>query len=227
MQNIVPNDYELEKLAQIAKAIDGKDEEGATGNRKVDLLGRIADHFEASPMAKKAEYQAASTADTVAGAVDDLNSLIAKLIDAGVMTGDDFTITVNNSVTDAFEGHADRTYNTGKISGVAESDGVITITLSAKVDTLKDFDGGNGWGVYKWLGIGVSAGVTPITGLKFNGTQLTSDDVDEATAMGLSAGYFVLWVKADQIINGKSNKFKLWASGYNETEYTLKIVEPS
>ena len=138
-----------------------------------------------------------------------------------------FTVTVSNTVNDQTAANANRTYNTSKISSVAISDDVITITLSDKVKNLKDFDGGGSWGVYKWLGIAVSADISPITGLYFNGDQLTADDVSEATAVGLSAGSFVLWVKADRIINGLSNTFRLWADGYEETEYKLVIVEPT
>ena len=155
-----------------------------------------------------------------------VNALLLKLKNAGLMVADAFTITVNHSVNDQTAGHANRTYNTGKISDVAYADGVITITLSDKVANLKDFDGGGSWGVHKWMGIGVSAGISPITGLYFNGDQLTDDDVTEATAMGLSAGYFVLWVKAERIVEGASNKFILWADGYAKTEITLVIVEP-
>ena len=155
-----------------------------------------------------------------------VNALLLKLKNAGLMVADAFTITVNHSVNDQTAGHANRTYNTGKISDVAYADGVITITLSDKVANLKDFDGGGSWGVHKWMGIGVSAGISPITGLYFNGDQLTDDDVTEATAMGLSAGYFVLWVKAERIVEGASNKFILWTDGYAKTEITLVLVEP-
>jgi hypothetical protein len=129
-------------------------------------------------------------------------------------------------------GHADRQDNTGHISSVAESNGVITITLDKKVSELKDFDGKNGWGVHKWLGIGVSAGISPITGLKYNGNALTADDVAEATSVGLSAGYFVRWVAADLVLAGNNSEkstdsFTLWADGHAETVYKLRIVEPS
>lgn len=164
--------------------------------------------------------------DSAAKVRTSLNALITKLKNAGLMTGDAFNVTVANSVNDTAAANADRAYNTGKISSVAIEDDVITIILSDKVANLKNFDGGGSWGVYKWLGIAVSAGISPITGLYFNGTQLTEDDVTEATAVGLSAGSFVLWVKADRIIEGASNKFTLWADGYEETEYTLAIVEP-
>ena len=170
------------------------------------------------------------SSDTVAKVRTTLNSLITKLKDAGLMVGDAFTLTVTKDVTDS--DNADRAYNTGKIASVEVSDGVITITLSEKVEDLKDFDGGNGWGVHKWLGIGVSAGVSPITGLEYNGSNLTDDDVAEATAVGLSAGYFVRWVAADLVLAGDNSEksvdnFTLKASGYAETNYKLVIVEPN
>ena len=165
------------------------------------------------------------SSDTVAKVRNSLNMLLLKLKNSGVMKGDLFNMTVNHSVNDTEAGHANRTYNTSKISDVAISDNVITITLSEKVADLKDFDGGGGWGVHKWIGIGVSAGLS-LQALYFNGTNLTSEDVAEATAMGLAELYFVLWVKAEKIIQGESNKFTLWATGYEETEFTLRIVEP-
>lgn len=202
---------------------------GATVESKGD---RLADGLEAiaENIGGIAANQSASSAADVAGVVSDLNDLIINLKNAGVMEADDFTMTVTKDVTDSVAGRADRQYNTNKISSVACEDGVITITLSAKVSELKDFDGGNGWGVHKWLGIGVSAGINPITGLKYNGTQLTAEDVTEATQVGLSAGYFVRWVAADLVLAGDNsqkskNEFTLWASGYKTTEFTIKVVE--
>ena len=174
--------------------------------------------------------QAASTATSVADLKADLNSLLTKLKNGGLMVPDGLTLTVTKEINDTFAGHADRQYNTEKISSVAESDGVITITLSDKVENLRDFEAGNGWGNHKWLGIGVSAGVTPITGLKYNGSSLTAEDVTEATSVGLSEGYFVRWVAADLVLAGDNtqkskNEFTLWADGCGNNTYTLKIVE--
>ena len=175
--------------------------------------------------------QAAATGTSGTNAITAINDLLIKLKDSGLMEGDAFSLTVANSVNDTVAGHANRTYNTGKISAVAESNGVITITLSDKVKNLKDFDAGNGWGVHKWLGIAVSAGVSPITGLIYNGSALTAADVEEATAMGLSAGYFVRWVAADLVLAGATTQksvdtFTLKASGKKETTYKIRIVEP-
>ena len=171
--------------------------------------------------------------DTVAKVRTTLNALITKLKNAGLMVGDAFTMQYA-AVTDSVAGHAERSYNTGKISSVAVDNDAhtITITLSDKVKNLKDFDGGNGWGNHKWLGIGLGVGISPITGLHYNGSALTAEDVTEATACDLSAGYFVRWVAADLVLAGDNTQksvdsFTLWADGYAETTYTLKIVEPA
>lgn len=172
--------------------------------------------------------QADSTATSVATVKEDLNSLLTKLKDSGLMAGDTFTLTYAAVTGD---NEADRAFNTSKISSVSVSDNVITITLSAKVSALKDFDARNGWGVHKWLGIGISAGVSPITDLIYNGSDITAEDVTEATNMGLSAGYFVRWVAADLVLAGDNSQkskdtFTLWSSGYQQTDFKLKIVEP-
>lgn len=171
--------------------------------------------------------------DTVAKVRTSLNALITKLKNAGLMVGDAFTM-LYAAVNDSFAGHADRSYNTGKISDVSIDNDthVITITLSEKVADLKDFDGGSGWGTHKWLGIGLGVGINPITGLYYNGSALTAADVEEATTCGLSAGYFVRWVAADLVLAGDNSQksvdnFNLWADGYADTKYTIKIVEPT
>ena len=174
--------------------------------------------------------QATPASDANAAAVRaSLIALITSMKDNGLMTGDAFTFTYAAVTGD---NEADRAYNTAKISSVAIEDGVITITLSEKVSALKDFDARNGWGVHKWLGIGISAGITPITDLYYNGAQLSAEDVTEATNMGLSAGYFVRWVAADLVLaedNSQKSRdtFTLWASGYQQTDLKLKIVEPA
>lgn len=200
-------------------------EEG-TGNRLADSLEGLA----GSGVGQAANMDASTAADLTTLKAD-FNELLVKLKNAGVMAGDEFTMTVTKDVVDSISGRADRQYNTGKISSVTCADGVITITLSAKVSALKNFEAGNGWGTHKWLGIGISAGINPITGLYYNGTQLTADDVTEATQVGLSAGYFVRWVAADLVLAGDNSQkskdsFILSADGYQKMKFTLKIVEP-
>ena len=166
-------------------------------------------------------------------AVNAINALLLKMKNAGLMKPDDFTMQYS-AVTDTVAGHADRQYNTGKISSVAVDNDTheITITLSDKVKNLKDFDGLHGWGVHKWLGIGLGVGISPITGLSYNSSTMTAEDVTEASQCTLDAGYFVRWVAADLVLAGDNSEkskdyFTLWADGYEETRYTLKIVEPA
>ena len=200
----------------------------STGNRLADSLEVIAG--KGGGVAAK---QAASTAADVAGLKADFNALLLKLQNAGVMQPEEFTITVTKDVEDTVlgGGRADRQWNTDQIKSVAESDGVITITLNKPVSELRWFEAGGSWGNHKWLGIGISAGINPITGLKYNGTSLTDADVTEATQVGLSAGYFVRWVAADLAVandNSQASKdtFTLWADGYGTVDFTIKVVEP-
>ena len=58
-------------------------------------------------------------------------------------------------------------------------------------------------------------------------TTLSSSDADEATALGLSAGDFVLYIKAEEpeYLTGEKH-FTLWADGYARTTFTMLITEP-
>ena len=57
---------------------------------------------------------------------------------------------------------------------------------------------------------------------------LSADDATEASALGLSTGDFVLYIKAEQAgyLTGEKH-FTLKADGYAETTFTMKIVEPT
>ncbi len=81
------------------------------------------------------------------------------------------------------------------------------------------------------MGFGIRTGLDAITGVKFledTGASATlgADDATEATALGLSAGDFVLYIKAEQegYLTGRKS-FTLKADGYAETTFTMKIVE--
>lgn len=174
---------------------------------------------------------ATPAADANAAAVRSaLITLITNMKDYGLIAGDPMTLTYAAVTSDT---EADRAYNTGKISSVSVDNDAhtITVTLSAKVSALKDFDARGGWGVHKWLGIGLTAGVA-LTSLQYNGSMLTEEDVTEATNVGLSTNYFVRWIAADLVLAGDNaekskDKFVLWSSGYAQTEYKLIIAEPS
>lgn len=178
--------------------------------------------------------QSADTAGTTSSLQASLNSLLIKLKNAGIMAADSWpALTVTKSLNDTEASHANRQSNTEDIASVAEQDGVITVTLSKKVSELKDFDGLNGWGVHKWLGIGVRPWTNAITGISYNGKALTAADVAEAQAVGLSdTGYFVRWIAADLVLAGDNSQksvdtFELWADGFEKVTYKIRIVEPA
>jgi hypothetical protein len=165
--------------------------------------------------------QAASTATNVAGVKDDLNALLIKLKDSGLMTPDTWNVTVAKAPTSLSE---DMTVNQSKVESVAIEDNVITVT--APVDELLAYASSNpAQGTHKWVAILISTGLPAITAVKYNGSHLTSADANEAAAVGGQAGDIVMWLKCDEIVNTPKS-FTLWSSGYPEATFTVVIVEP-
>ena len=169
----------------------------------------------------------ASTASSYSELKKDYNDLLTALKDGGVMVGDEWEVTVKavpggtaqmpTPETIANSGHA-----TFSIDGTE-----ITITLDCKVSELADADHGAVWGVHKWIGFGVDTGLDSIVGAEFNDIQLTAADASEASDLGLSAGDFVLYIRAEEPAYKTGKGFTLWASGMEFTEFTMKIVEPT
>ncbi len=160
----------------------------------------------------------------------DLNDLIAKLKDAGIVTPDAWNLSVLACPTPASmpteNTAANSAHATVSIEGTE-----ITVALNCKVSDLADANHGEDWGTHKWLGFGIRTGLGSVVGVKFTddtgaSATLTSADAEEATALGLSAGDFVLYIKADQpeYLTGKKS-ITLWASTYAETTFTIRITE--
>ena len=176
--------------------------------------------------------QALDTTGTAASLKVSLNALLTKLKDAGLMVGDSWNTSVLTCPTPAAmptpETQANSGHATPTVNGTE-----ITITLDCKISDLADADHGETWGTHKWLGFGVRTGLASVEGVKFTDDTgacvvLGEADAAEATALGLSAGDFVLYIKAENEAYLTGDKsFTLWASGYAETRYTLKIVEPA
>ena len=165
--------------------------------------------------------QAASTATNVAGVKDDLNALLIKLKDAGLMAPDTWNVSVGKAPSSLSE---DMTANQSKVESVSIEDNVITVTVS--VDELLAFASSNpAQGTHKWVAILITTGLPAITAVKYNGNQLTSADANEAAAVGGQAGDIVMWLKCDEIVNTPKS-FTLWSSGYPEATFTVVIVEP-
>ena len=179
-----------------------------------------------------AENFVPKTTNTGADIRSDLNTLIKKLKDAGIMIPDEWNVSVLACPTPASMPTSETAANSGHAT--VTIDGTeITIALNCKVSELADANHGETWGKHKWLGFGVRTGLGSVVGVKFTddtgaSVTLSADDATEATALDLSAGDFVLYIKAEQAEYLTGEKyFTLKADGYAETTFTMKIVEPT
>jgi hypothetical protein len=165
-----------------------------------------------------AKNQVASTATTVSGLKDNFNELLLKLKDSGYMVPDDWNVSVAKISTPSGE---ELIANQSKVTDISIKDDVITVSVND--DELVAFPSANlEQGTHKWIGMNITTGLPDITAVKYNGYQLTSDDVTEAASVGGSAGDIVMWLKCDEIID-TPKLFTLWASGYGEITYMVII----
>lgn len=138
-----------------------------------------------------------SSASNVGTLKNDLNELITKLKEAGIVSKDLFDVTVGtipNEIGDIFTNHS-------KIESINLNEG--TVTIKVPVDELIAFDSNNPeQGIHKWIGLSIGTGLSSITDVIYNSTYaLAQVDVDEATAVGCPAGSFVLWLKCDEVVD--------------------------
>ena len=97
-----------------------------------------------------------------------------------------------------------------------------TVTVLADVDTLNSFASTNpSQGTGKWIGLAINTGEPSIIGVKYGNYAFTQDDVDEAASVGVGAGSFVLWLKAED----GNKSFILSKEGKSDTTITVEIVD--
>ena len=166
------------------------------------------------------------TGSQVKDVKEPFNDLIKYLKDMGLMAGDAWSVSISSATlhglptaeTLANSGHA-----TVSIDGTK-----ITIALDCEVKDLADANHGDKWGTHKWLGFGVTTGLSSVAGVVFDdGTSsvtLTAADDSEASDVGLSAGDFILYIKAEKVFE-KGGSFTLSGLGKAETEFTMKVTE--
>ena len=161
----------------------------------------------------------------------DLNDLIVKLKNAGIMEPDEWELSVKACSQTSAMPTAQTISNSGHATPSVD-DNEITITLDCAVSDLADADHGETWGTHKWLGFGVHTGLGSVVGIKFTddtgaSVTLAAGDATEASGLGLSDGEFVLYIKAEdeKYLTGEKY-FTLWADGFAETKFTMRVVEP-
>ena len=189
-------------------------------------LRRVATADRAGVVRQGVNVAAATGSPTKAN----FNSLLTALKNAGILAPDEFNVSVLAVPTPAKMPTAETAANSGHAT-LSLADGVITIALDCEVSDLADADHGASWGEHKWLGFGVRTGLASIVGVKFTddtgaSATMASGDASEASDLGLSAGDFVLYIKADQedYLTG-SKCFTLEADGYAPVTVSMKITE--
>ena len=153
-----------------------------------------------------------------------VSELISALKKAKLMTGDAFTIGIASCTPPIAN-----TATNSSAATVTYADNVITVSVPSVADLL-DCDHGEYWGTHKWLGFGVSTGLSSVEGLVFDdGTAkvtLGESDITEAQSVGLTtAGQFVLYIKAEKVLAEKGQSFTLSYPGYEDIEISMQIVE--
>lgn len=106
---------------------------------------------------------------------------------------------------------------------IAQSGNTITVS-EADGQQWGEYESDNpAQGIHEWVGLDINTGEKDITKVTFNGTLLTQADVDEAASIGLPAGHFVLWVKADDTA-GYPREITLGTQGKENTKITIEII---
>lgn len=197
------------------------------GGEVTHIGGKLVFDEGAQGIAKNVTMQSGTSGSVLRA---DLDALVVALKDAGVVAGDAWSVSVKDksSVTWANLPTAETLANTGHVT--AAIDGTkITITLDCTVADLAVANHGATWGKHKWFAIGVDPDTgSSVAGVVFDdGTAavtLTEADDSEASTVGLSAGDFVLYFKAEKLLE-KGASFVLSGLGKAKTRYTVKLVE--
>lgn len=166
--------------------------------------------------------QAASEATTVTALKADFNALLANLKDSGYMTPDAFNL--SSTLCTVADGEDALAGNHAAVESVTVDGNAISIV--ANVADMTAFPSGvPAQGTHKWIGILITTGLADITIAKYNGYQLTADDVTEAIYRGGQAGDIVMWLKCNEIATTPKT-FTLSAPGYAVQEFTVSLTEP-
>lgn len=135
------------------------------------------------------------------------------------------TLAVKGSAVSAANVTGTEAKNNQRKVTIATNNGIVTATVAGGVDSLEEYASATpSQGTHKWIAVGVDTGLDDITKVKYNGSALSSADVAEATSVGLPAGSFVLWLRAEEV-KTTPKTIKLSADGYEDKEITFKVVD--
>lgn len=101
----------------------------------------------------------------------------------------------------------------------------LTYTVSGDLEALQEYKSTDPTqsGQHKWIGIVIDTGEDDITKVKVDSKALTAKDVQDATDVGASAGSFILWLRAEDVVIN-SRKLKLSMEHKSDTTITIKFT---
>ena len=152
-----------------------------------------------------------------------VDELLLALKEAGYVKKDEFDVDSNLIASPTED---ELVANHAKVvSVVCEND---NIEVTVPVKELTAYPSSNpAQGTHKCLGLEIKTGLASIVGVTYNKDYvLTSEDATEATSVGCSAGSFVLYIKADEIVAAPRTIY-LDKAGYKEAAITINIKDTS
>ena len=169
----------------------------------------------------KVGNQPAGEATKVADVNDKVNALITGLKEAGYMEKDNFVIGSNLCPTPTEEALV---ANHSKVVSVVCENNVINVTVPlAELTAYPSSDPNQG--THKWLGLEVKTGVDSIKGITYCGSYVFNDsDVADANVTGCAPGSFVLYIKAEDVVN-QPKVITLSKAGYEEVSITINVID--
>ena len=172
------------------------------------------------------ENMAPVTGNQVKDVKDAFNELLIGLKDAGLMIPDEWNVSIASATLHNLP-TAETLANSGHATVTIDGTDIL-IALDCEVKDLADANHGETWGTHKWLGFGVTSGLASVEGIVYSDTggsvTLTAADTSEASSVGLSAGDFILYIKAEKVFK-QGGGFTLKYPGKAETEFTLTVTE--
>ena len=147
--------------------------------------------------------------------------IINVLKEAGIMVPDQWNISSNLIPSPTEEVLIE---NHSKVQAVIIGEDVITIIVDP--DELTESQSSDpAQGTHKWLGLEIGTGISDITKVKYSGESLTSADATEAASVGCQEGSFVLYVRAEELIQ-TPKQISLKADGYALKTMLIKVERP-
>jgi len=136
----------------------------------------------------------------------------------------EFAVSVSKATAPADVNEVASTANQAAMSVSIEG---MNIEVSAPLDDLNSYASTDeSQGTAKWLGILINTGESSISGISYNGSAFSAQDIADATSVGGEAGEFVLWIKAETVA-ATPKTFTLTKTGKNSTVFTVTVTDTS